>query len=498
MHTPTDTAHEGSVALVPEIGQWTRAALPGVEHPVWVWRLDDPSAGAEVKLQQMAYERLKNLHHPAIPQVARRSRSRGELALVAPLGVPLSKVLEHRHDEGFGMSPSTVLDVGAQLAAALVHAHDHGRPHGHLHPDAIWLSPQGQLVIWGYAEGPDGLAAERWRAPECARGGRGSGDADQWALCAILASLVTGRLPWRSEDPESEATHGDTTHLWAPVLDQWKPLGRLLQRGLSNDPRERFTGVHPIRHALQALRQRVQQPSGLEGIGVRLLELHGPPAPEPEPEFEEADEMPTYVGPAPELPQLEPDAVPTTVEDMPEVAVATIEPEMEPEPEVDVHVAFAEPEPSMPGSLPRPVAASLDAHEEGRLSYPESPPVSSAGRTAVPFDTAVPLPVAPSTPNSLPLPPSLRTGSPSIHGGVGESPTLGPELGDLHAVASPSISGLEEPAVAVRPDSDEQALHQAEELLTTMGLGERWPITRIAKVLLGVFWSGVFLNWIFG
>ena len=188
-------------AQLPEPGAWflTDADVDGT--PVWA-RAPRAEADAydEVDSIHMAWERLSHLDHPGIPRALRYAEHEHGLFVSAPEGVPLSKLLDERSREGFRFTPGTLLDVGVQLAGILVHAHERGRPHGHLDPDKIWITPEGRLLVWGFSAGPDALPAGRWLAPERARNRRASGDADQWALAAVLGALVTGRLPWRSDD----------------------------------------------------------------------------------------------------------------------------------------------------------------------------------------------------------------------------------------------------------------------------------------------------------
>ena len=264
-------------AILPEPGTWYRTDEDVEGVPVWARVPLEVEGHEDDDALHRAWERLRHLDHPAIPRAVHLNEEAGLLLVAAPVGVPLARLIEHRHDAAFTMTPGTVLDVGAQLADALVHAHERGRPHGCLSPDNIWVTAEGRLMIWGFADGPDSPASPRWTAPERARGRRASGDADQWSLGALLAALVTGREPWRSDDPQSDARIGDVTHLSGPVMEQWKPLGRLVERTLSAEPRERFPSAHPVRQAITAMRARVPQASDLPAMGAELVARFGPP-----------------------------------------------------------------------------------------------------------------------------------------------------------------------------------------------------------------------------
>lgn len=264
--------HLGRPASIPEPGTWFQAQEADPDGDVWISVVDVETEGP--RAVDLAWERLRHLEHPAIPRVVAVDREAGALALAAPWGVPLAALMEVGQEQEFVMTPATVLDVARQLSEALVHAHERGRPHGHLAPEQIWVTPDGQLVIWGFGVGPDAAPLPAWTAPERARGRRASGDADQWAMAAIVAGLVTGRVPWTSGDPEDAAV-GDTTHLVTPVMAQWAPLGRLVERALASEPKNRFPSIHPLRQAFAALEQRVRQESDLGRMAAVLAERRG-------------------------------------------------------------------------------------------------------------------------------------------------------------------------------------------------------------------------------
>ncbi len=380
-------------ADVPATGAWFLAESLHEGRPVFVRVRDADESGLVVKL---AWERLRKLDHPSAPRVVGWSQELGVLAVTAPIGVTLDKVIEHRHDPEFSVNPGTVLDVGEQLGSLLVHAHERGRPHGHITPGRMWLSPLGELVVWGYGDGPSREPEPAWAAPERARDQRASGDADQWALAALLSALVTGRVPWRSEDPLAEARVGDASHLSGPVNDQWKPLGRIVTRALAADPRDRFPSVHPIHRALRAMAERVRQPSGLARMGEALAERYPKAYDVPLPSME----PPTTVDEAPDafdLAEVEPvradvERIATSLPDDPAAALAKPVSvsglDLPPLPEAlveddGVQEAATVVGPDGPASMPEvasvdpsdqatlPVAATLE--DEPNLSEPQSP-----------------------------------------------------------------------------------------------------------------------------
>jgi hypothetical protein len=333
---------------LPEVGAWFLADGTYEGRQVWLRIVGAEQGRATVRDVATMHDRLRHLQHPCIPEVVHHDEIEGHLAVAAPVGLPISELLALRAEPAFTMTPATVLDFACELADVLVHAHERGRPHGHLSPAQIWLADDGRLVVWGFGSGPDTQGDLVWYPPERARGRRPSGDADQWALGAITAALITGRVPWRSAEPLSEAKIGDVSHLFQPVLDQWKPLGRLLQRALSPEPRERFPSAHPVKQALVALFQRVRQPSDRVTIGHELMQRLGGSLPQPVPVvarsepvvvkespvsaldgsgFDPVDpfDMDTMRGTTPTMvPQMTETARPPTVEDPPTAGPAVV------------------------------------------------------------------------------------------------------------------------------------------------------------------------------
>ncbi len=266
-----------SEAVVPSRGRWFLAAQRVGGDEVWL-RADDPAEGVDHGGAALA-TRLQSVSHPCLPEVVHMEPGVG-LAVRAPAGVPLASLLRHRKEAGFTLTPGTLLDIGRQVADALTAAHERGRPHGHLWPGCLWVARGGRVVVWGLEEGQEAAPERAWMSPEHARGERVSGDTDQWALGALLASLITARQPWREEEADAEAAVGDLSHLTGPVGEQWRSLGRLVARVTAVSRRDRFGSMHPVRTALDALSQRVQQDSDLGGIALELWARYGIPLPQ--------------------------------------------------------------------------------------------------------------------------------------------------------------------------------------------------------------------------
>jgi hypothetical protein len=266
-------------ADVPEPGSWYRAESNTDEGAVVAWaRVLD--AEDDIRALELAAERVKHLEHPAFPRPVLLDREARTAVFAAPAGVSLERVLEHRLEPAFVVTPSTLLDLALQLTEAIVRAHERGRPHGHLSPGQIWLTPEGRVVVWGIGPGPDAACEPAWCPPERARGRRASGDADQWAVAAIVAALAIGRVPWSGPDAAAQleqASLGQLGHLIDPVTQQWRQLGLTITRALAGEPKDRWPSLHTLRQSFHAMSERVRAPSDLAAMGTELARRYGLP-----------------------------------------------------------------------------------------------------------------------------------------------------------------------------------------------------------------------------
>jgi serine/threonine protein kinase len=150
---------------------------------------------------------------------------------------------------GQALSPRRVAAVGLQIAAALTACHAARVVHRDVSPHNILVDRHGRatLIDFGLARAldprpddqpddflalplsPAGRAAgtRPYAAPELLRGGSAGQAADQYGLCATLLACLAGR--------------------GAPALL------RVLHRGLSEQPDERYPDMHALTLALRAL-----------------------------------------------------------------------------------------------------------------------------------------------------------------------------------------------------------------------------------------------------
>ncbi len=261
-------------ASIPEPGTWCYARRTGQtrRHPNDVLvRLLDPSAStAERADLQRQFDLLRGIEDARIPAAVALYEGMGALAIHAVRGTPLGELVRRRTDDEIQMSPATLLDIALEIAETLQHMHHTGNAHGHLSAENVVLAPDGKVWLFGVGQGSDAEPASGWQAPERARGEAASQATDQWCLAAICGALVTGRIPWQSDDPGAEATRGDIEPIIEPIMSQWPALARLLQRLLDTRPENRHANMHPVRQELLALARKAGGTSQRRELGALL------------------------------------------------------------------------------------------------------------------------------------------------------------------------------------------------------------------------------------
>ncbi len=150
-----------------------------------------------------------------------------------------------------------IVDIACQICAALEHAHANRVVHRDLKPDNILLSSSGgsatvkladlglALPAYGARISQSGIivGTAAYMAPEQALGQTLDGRADLYALGVLLYELITGRVPFRGDDPLTIVSQ----HVHAPVVppgalrsDVPKALEAVVVRLLAKDPAQRF------------------------------------------------------------------------------------------------------------------------------------------------------------------------------------------------------------------------------------------------------------------
>ncbi len=165
-----------------------------------------------------------------------------------------------------------IIFIALQICAALEHAHANGIIHRDLKPENILLTTDGRVKIldFGLARSiasrlsNQGVIAGSvfYLAPEQALGKEIDGRVDLYSLGVILYELVTGQLPFFSDDPLSVISQ----HLYAPIVApstyqaDAAPLEPVILRLLAKNPEERYGSARQVSEALQAVTSAALNP----------------------------------------------------------------------------------------------------------------------------------------------------------------------------------------------------------------------------------------------
>ncbi|WP_405019892.1 serine/threonine-protein kinase [Kitasatospora sp. NBC_00070] len=201
------------------MGEVWRAHDPRLDRQVAIkflppWAAHDGQGVARFRREARVTAGLK---HPGITQVFDHGAQAGQLYLVMELldGRDLGAVLRERPQ---GLPVDRAVELAAQVADALSHAHRAKIVHRDIKPANLMLLPDGRVKVCDF--GLAGfirveselthagmvLGTPAYMAPEQAAQGRVDGRADLYALGCVLFALLTGRPPF-------------TTGGWAVLVD---------------------------------------------------------------------------------------------------------------------------------------------------------------------------------------------------------------------------------------------------------------------------------------
>ena len=217
----------------------------------------------------------------------------GELYLVMEylVGVPLSGELAR------GPLPiARGVDILEQMCAALSRAHDLGVVHRDLKSDNILLTARGgrkdfvKILDFGLAAiardprlAPKGavFGTPEYMSPEQARGDEATPQADLYALGVLFFEMLTGQLPFRSNDRDTLLEMQRTQPPPRPrsIRPDAHPQGEAISlRLLEKDVRKRYRDAHHLQEELKAL-QRSLPSQAWEIEGGETTAAPPPPPP---------------------------------------------------------------------------------------------------------------------------------------------------------------------------------------------------------------------------
>jgi serine/threonine-protein kinase len=188
------------------------------------------------------------------------------------------------------------VDILEQMCAALARAHDLGVVHRDLKSDNILLTTRGgrkdfvKILDFGLAHlamdprlAPKGavFGTPEYMSPEQARGEEANAQSDLYALGVLFFEMLTGQLPFRSNDRETLLEMQRTAP--APKPRSIKPdvlpaAEAMVLKLLEKDRRKRYQDAHHMHEELKALQRSLPAtPWEVSATG----EANAPPPPPP-------------------------------------------------------------------------------------------------------------------------------------------------------------------------------------------------------------------------
>ncbi len=218
----------------------------------------------------------------------------GELYLVMEylVGAALSSEI------GKGPMPlARAVDILEQMCAALARAHDLGVVHRDLKSDNIMLTTKGgrrdfvKILDFGLAAlardprlAPKGavFGTPEYMSPEQARGDDAAPASDLYALGILFFEMITGQLPFRSNDRDTllEMQRTGTPPRARSLAKECPEAAEaIILKLLEKDPRRRFRDGHHLQEELKALQRTLPNTWEVQQTNEHALAPQPPPPP---------------------------------------------------------------------------------------------------------------------------------------------------------------------------------------------------------------------------
>ncbi len=205
----------------------------------------------------------QRLDHPAVIKVFEPvQKSRMYIAMEYVEGEQLSDRMRRQPR----LSVAEAVGLAIQVADALVYLHEHNVVHRDLKPENIMILPDGKIKLMDFGIALDStmrkvtwaglsqtMGTPDYMAPEQVKGLRGDARTDIYSLGAILYEMLTGQVPFPSDNVYAAMrakTREDPTpprrlrHEIPPAVEE------IVLRALESDPRNRFETALELREAL--------------------------------------------------------------------------------------------------------------------------------------------------------------------------------------------------------------------------------------------------------
>ncbi len=172
------------------------------------------------------------------------------------------------------MSPSEVLDVAMQVAAALDEAHSHGIIHRDIKPMNIMLTPRGQVKVLDFGlakftatqdtsstanlESRAGIitGTAPYMSPEQLRSSPIDARSDIFSVGVVLYEMVTGRRPFERPSTVALITailFEDPSPIEEPGFEAFVPI---IRRAIAKEPSKRYSTAGQLLDALNDIKSR--------------------------------------------------------------------------------------------------------------------------------------------------------------------------------------------------------------------------------------------------
>ncbi len=276
----------GKYQITHELGRGGMAIVYGGYHP----ELRRPVA-MKMLNHSLAFDRdfaqrfwaeaaiIAQLEHPNIVRVFDYERAYSTQFIVMEM-VPGTS-LEEMQRKVRHMEETQARRIIIQLASALDYAHRRGIVHRDMKPENVMMPPGGQarLMDFGIAKGvgeepetDDLVGTAEFMSPEQGRGKDIDGRTDIYALGIMAFEMLTGYVPFESEDPFEIIERKETEDV--PLVRSVRPgvseaWDQFIQKACARDPDDRYATCAEILEHFGATPSLLRE--GIKGRTINLL-----------------------------------------------------------------------------------------------------------------------------------------------------------------------------------------------------------------------------------